>query len=626
MGSARAIERYGSSLVLLPMLLLPMSLLLVAALLLAPSLVLGTLNSHSSPQNLTWASQFADQFRAGILYPRALPDSYDGLGGAGFYFYPPIAFWLDAVLSVVTFDQLSVSWRLSLAALLLLWASGLAMHAWLREAKEDGEGASPRIALLGALTYMAAPYHLVDHYWRGAYAEFAAYVVLPLLMLAVRRVAEGRRFGVVFLAVAYAALPMTHLPTSLLISATALPMYVLWCAWRMDSRARALGFLARAGLGGALGLGLAAIYLIPALALQGWIPADTFWAASYRIELWYLLTPARWPAGVLDMMLVIGFVAAAYGLAAAGVLLAECGAQARRKADGARRREAAFWAALAVVCLLLIAGAVPWFWDLPFLAKVQFPWRLMIVVEFAAISALCLMDWRALAGRPSAWPARIRVAAGLLGLAALAVLPALDIMVAGIGFRIQDTHDRYEAPADLKQFQPAGYPRRLDGGYADLNLGLVEAVPPIACTPAARLCRADAGPFGSLRIEIDADQATEVVVRRFYYPFWRLVPALPVGPTDTLQLVSFVVPAGHHVWRLERAAVAEEKVGWVVSGLSLMALLGALMWGLRGKRWPKDWREGYCDGNISASPTWANTVPTVSFPPSISYGTRTTTE
>ena len=53
-----------------------------AVLLLLPSLLIGTMISHSSPQNLTWATQFADQFRAGILYPRAVPDSYEGLGGA----------------------------------------------------------------------------------------------------------------------------------------------------------------------------------------------------------------------------------------------------------------------------------------------------------------------------------------------------------------------------------------------------------------------------------------------------------------------------------------------------------------------------------------------------------------
>ena len=96
----------------------------VAAILLAPSLLEGTLISHSSPQNLTWAAQFADLFRAGILYPRWLPGSFGGLGSPTFYFYPPIAFWVDAVLSVVTFDALSVSYRLSLSSLILLWAVG----------------------------------------------------------------------------------------------------------------------------------------------------------------------------------------------------------------------------------------------------------------------------------------------------------------------------------------------------------------------------------------------------------------------------------------------------------------------------------------------------------------------
>ena len=85
-----------------------------------------------------------------------------------------MAFWVDAVLSAATFDALSVSYRLSLASLLLLWASGFAMHAWLR-----AEAVSPRTALYGALAYMAAPYHLLDHYYRGAFAEFAAYAVLP---------------------------------------------------------------------------------------------------------------------------------------------------------------------------------------------------------------------------------------------------------------------------------------------------------------------------------------------------------------------------------------------------------------------------------------------------------------
>jgi hypothetical protein len=58
------------------------------------------------------------------------------------------------------------------------------------------------------------------------------------------------------------------------------------------------------------------------------------------------------------------------------------------------------------------------------------------------------------------------------------------------------------------------------------------------------------------------------------------------------------------VWRLERAAVPEEKAGWVVSGLSLVLLLGAVTWGLRANRRPMHKPgEGYRVGNMSASPT-----------------------
>src|SRR5471032_3243830 len=177
-----------------------LALAVAAVALLLPSLLRGTLISHSSPQNLTWAAQFAEQFRTGILCPRWLPDSFDGLGGPTFYFYPPAAFWVDGLLSLVTFDALSVSYRLSVSSLILLWASGLSMHAWLK-----AEGVSRQTAFYGALAYVAAPYHVLDHYYRGAYAEFAAFVVLPLVALAIGKIAERQRFGPLMLTGAYAA-------------------------------------------------------------------------------------------------------------------------------------------------------------------------------------------------------------------------------------------------------------------------------------------------------------------------------------------------------------------------------------------------------------------------------------
>jgi hypothetical protein len=543
-------------------------LALTAALLLAPSLTVGNLHSHSSPQNLTWAAQFADQFRAGIIYPRWLPRSYDGLGGSAFYFYPPIAFWVDALLSVATFNALPVPYRLSLSSLLLLWASGLAMHAWLK-----AETTSPRVAFYGAVAYMAAPYHLLDHYYRGAYAEFAAYAVLPLVMLSVRRIADGRRFGPVLLACAYAALPMAHLPTALLISATALPLYVLYLGWRIGAAKAAVGFFVRCALGGALGLGLAAIYLVPALALQEWIQAEMFWVPFYRVESWFLLTPERWPRPI-DMMQIIVSFAAACGIAAIGVVavLAQSGTQQWW------RSEAIFWASVSIVCLLLMAGVLPWFWQIPFVAKVQFPWRLMIVVEFAVITALCLMPW----------PVRSRATSYIFIAAIIALVPGVAGMGLGIRLRVQESLAQQEAPQDLNQFMPAGFPRKPDWAYADLGLEPLEGVPTIACAPAPRTCRASDEPFGELRVEIDADAPTAVVLRRFFFPFWRLDPALPVVATDPLRLVSFTAPAGRHTYRLQRMAVREEKIGRTISGLSLALLLAwaaAARWGIKPV-WP----------------------------------------
>jgi hypothetical protein len=530
----------------------PLTLAIAAAVLLAPSLVEGTLMSHSSPQNLTWAAQFADLFRAGVVYPRWLPASFDGLGSPTFYFYPPIAFWVDALLSVATVDALAVSYRLSLSAFVLLWASGLAMHAWLRV-----EAPSPRAALWGALAYVAAPYHLLDHYYRGAYAEFAAYAILPLVALSVRRTADGSRWGPVLLALSYAALPMSHLPTSLLISLTALPMYVLYRGWRLGAAKPAAAFFARCAVGGVLGLGLASIYLLPALTLQDWIPSDTFWGGYYAIERWFLLTPGQWLEPI-DMMVIIASVAAAYAIAALGVLLAV-----------RARSEAALWAVVCLVCVALVAGVVPWFWQIPFVAKVQFPWRLMIVVEFAGITALSLVPW----------PVRSRAIPYVLGVAAVALVPGLVQLVAGIERRAAASWAQSDRPAELKQFLPAGYPQK--PGYADLNLELVAGVPPVACDPQPRLCRASDRPFGELLVEIDAPSPTVVTLRRFAFPYWQLDPALPLGATEPLRLVSFTAPAGRQSYRLHHAAVRAERIGGVLSAGSLVLLLAWIILGTR---------------------------------------------
>jgi hypothetical protein len=536
---------------------------LVAAALLAPCLVLGTLPSHSSPHNLTWATQFSEQFRAGILYPRWMPQSYDGLGSPAFFFYPPLPFWLDGLVDVVTLDTLPAAWRLSVVAWLLLCASGVAMHGWLRS-----QGARSDIARLGAIVYMAAPYHLFDHYFRGAIAEFAAYAVLPLLILGISRAAAERgRGSCLLLAVAYAALLLSHLPTALLISIVVLPAYALFEAWRMEKRA-ALIFLSRASLAGLCGVGLAALYLIPALQLQETISFEQLWTRLYSVESWFLLG-RNWPGDPGDRWIIVS-ISAAWLVIGLTVLLTRAQPGVARSQATAR-----FWAGLCLASVVLLSGLVPWFWSmLPLVSKVQFPWRLLLVAEFAALTAICLAPWQ----RPNR-AARL----GVL-LAMVAAAPAAGMLLNGIALRAGHAlAGKIDPPQDVKEYMPAGYPQRQTAAYDDLSLEPTRSVAEISCTPQPATCRATARPFGELVIELDSQKPVTVVLRRFYFPTWHLDPPLPLSATEPLRLLTFTAPPGRTTERLHRLAPPVERWGWAVSAASL-ALLLLWQWSERRRR------------------------------------------
>ncbi len=498
-----------------------------AIVLLLPSLILGTLISHSSPQNLTWATQFSEQFRAGVLYPRWMPDSFEGLGSPAFYFYPPMPFWLDAVVSVVTANLMSVPYRLAVTSVLILFASGLAMHAWLK-----AQDMSATVALYGALAWMAAPYHLLDYYMRGAWAEFTAFVFLPLVLLTLRRPA--------LLALAYAGLVLSHLPTALLVSVTVLPAYVLL---RGPSPAELVRMIA----GGVTGIALAAIYLLPAMTLQGWISAHQLWMTFYDARRWLVLAPGRWPEPYI--MTAITWFTVAYAIAAASVMLLF-------------RRF--FWAGLALVCLALVAGLVPWFWQLPELSKVQFPWRLMLVVEFALITALCSVPLSSL-GRPRIY---------LFVASFIALVPGLILVGDDTIERVQFMQKRVSLrQQDVKEYEPNGYPQAATLDYDQLGLEPIRDVPLIACSPPARRCEAKPKAFGELQIEVESDTAVAVVLRRFFFPAWALDGPLVATPTDRLRLVSFVAPAGKTSTVLHRETLPIERWGWAVSCAGLVGLL-----------------------------------------------------
>jgi hypothetical protein len=324
----------------------PCLLLLAAALVLRGAL--GPTQLHDSLAIYwVWGDQFTAELAHGVVYPRWLPASDGGLGTPVFYYYPPLAFYATAAFGLAglsTYASLIAAFGTAFAA------SGIACWHWLK-----GRSNHP---LLGAAFFTAAPYHLLNYTHRGALAESLAIALIPLIAIGMRRVSE-RRGGVAFTAIAYAAMIGTHLPLALIVSLFFIAPYALL------HRERVLQF----GVFSATGIALAAIYLVPALALAGYHDAGQLYRTANLTTGYWSLFSDNWSDSTFTIVMIM----------AASIIAAAIWPAVRRR-DG--------WAAYAIGICILVVGLIPFVWSLPFLRDVQFPFRALPLAEFALATAV----------------------------------------------------------------------------------------------------------------------------------------------------------------------------------------------------------------------------------------------
>jgi hypothetical protein len=523
----------------------PLAVIAVAAVLVwAPTLVIAA-PGDSFSYDLNWTGQFGALVRAGDPYPRWLPGSFGGLGSPTFYFYPPLSFWVAAAVGVGSAGALGAAMQVKLATLALIAGSGWAMFAWLRALT------TPTRALIGALAYLVAPYHLDDHYLRGAFAELAAFAAIPILALGLDQTARAARSGPLLLAAGWAALIFAHLPIAMLTGALLVPTLGGFLFWRSERR---LAFAAGAAL--AVGTALAAIYLVPALRLQDAISADYWWSARFQAADRLLTNPAAWSLPLEPFFGAISFAEAA--------LAAWMGWLAWR----ARDWRLGFWAGVTILVFAAVTGLLPGFWSLPLLAKAQFPWRAMTIQDFAFVTLIALAPRSALPIAPAVF------AALALGNAAalardLAAGPAATRTLAGYGAI------SFPTDADAPEYLPRGMlTMGPDGPAPATPLAQLQAAPLAAGASAAR-----AGQGGDVGLT-PAPGARIVVLRRFYFPAWQVVcdgRPVAVAPFGPGRLVSFVPPPAARHCRAWVGETAPEALGSAIAGagLAVFALYAA---------------------------------------------------
>jgi hypothetical protein len=546
-------------------LLIPMAALLIVL----PLLVDGCSCGHDFDFHLVSWFEAAAQFRAGTLLPHWAYSPAWNAGEPRFVFYPPLSWTLGALLGMVlpwAAVPVAYTW-------LALSAAGWGMYRLGRVVA--GEGA----ALLAALIYVANPYMLFTAYERTAYAELLAAAWIPLLLAAALRA----RVTVLGLAIPVALLWLTNAPAAVMgcyaLALVALLRVAL--AWRRDGRGAALGLAGRLAAGVALGLGLAAFYVLPAAFERRWVEIAMVMVDGMRYSDNFLfhhtadaphdevLRTASWIA--VGMLAATAAVLAWARFRMQGVGCRVQGVEDRLAAHPGSFPLRAIWTCLAVLAaaiavLLTPLSAAVWRWA-PELAFLQFPWRLLAVLAAVLATGIALLAARA----------RLRRApAALLGLVLVAAMtwPAVRV------FR-QECDPEDTVAARLAVFEAKAGTDATDEytPQNDDNDVLRHDDPPFWLAPDADASAPRGltpGPVAR-RFTVDSPTAQMLILNLRAYPAWQVrVNGTLVPPRSERAdgLIAVPVPAGRDRIEIAYGRTEDETVGIAISAASLLLLLG----------------------------------------------------
>ena len=527
------------------------------------------------------------QWKHGIAYPRWAGLAHWGYGEPRFLFYPPVSWVLGAALGAV------LPWKAVPGAYcwIVLTLAGASMYRLARE------WLRPADAFFAAAFYALNPYHLLIVYWRSAYAELLAAVLLPAVLLSLWQLNKSQenpafstgRFeedgvrqshdfvrSTLFLSLTLAAAWLTNLPAALMIHYSVAGL-ALTFAIRSAARGRSrTSEVWRPLLGTAaaivLGAGLASFYLLPAIYEQPWINVDEVLSQGVRPQDNFLFTTLA-DADHNRFNLLVSVVA----LAEVVVLIFAIVHSRRRRTDGP---EAALAGSISGSAGTL--GARPWTWltawgtasavvmfsitnlfwqHLPKFRFVQLPfrWLLCMNAALAVLLAMATKHWISRLLTFTALVATLMIAGRLTQPpwwdTAADIREMGDFMATGAGYEGTD------------EYVPIG----ADASELNKNLPLTSG---------------DSGSPVQSRIiswepqkkhfAVYAKAPQNIIVRLFNYPAWETVvngQETTTGKTETTGLMVIPVGAGQNDIYLYFKRTTDRMIGDVVSLISLASLL-----------------------------------------------------
>jgi len=366
----------------------------------------GLPNTADGPIHLMRQVEFNQAWAEGNYYPRWGFDLAYGHGMPIFSYAPPLLYFLTQFFHLL---GLPLDTAMKAVVILDLWLYGLGMYLFVRRIF------GPYPALVAACVHIYAPYRLREIYIQGNYAQFTALACYPFILWAFHGLITTRQPRYLLAAaLALAALLFSHNISAMLFAPllAAYLLFLLFLTWltpplippKSGGNFYSLSQGERAGvrvlahpftltvIAGLLGLGLAAIFWLPAfgerhdIKLEG-ITQDFFDFRENFISLSELLSPPR----LLDRAAINPEFPLSLGLAQImGAMLALLTlivwlreskssdlSNKSKDLDSPLAHALFFMAALLGYAFLTIPPS-QWLWErVPMLELTEFPWRML---------------------------------------------------------------------------------------------------------------------------------------------------------------------------------------------------------------------------------------------------------
>jgi hypothetical protein len=509
--------------------------------------------AYDSSVAIAFTTFLVREVELGAIWPRWLFDANAGFGSPAFIFYPPLSYVPPVALSLATGANVVLS--LTLASMLWRVLAFATAFLWMRRL------VGRQAALIGAGLYILMPYiAFANPFIRFAYAEMAAAAIVPLVFLAAHR--ERPAEIVFWTGVAFLLLVLTHLPTALLMTICG-PAYAF-----LRGEGRVVR-TASVSAGAVVGVLAGCAYLVPALALQGFVSPDQWDDPPGKVTFNLLPQsgPLRDPGFLWDRRFPLYAGLHLSLLVAAPLMLLSYPRRASERAAALP----VFLTGLLVLALMTRVSLPFWLY-MPVFPRVQFPWRLMTVASLLAGASVALLAQRLLSAEPPArgWLWAILGAVSALTLAGFPVLPPEVPINERVRLLMSD-RERIALALSRPYADPPEYWPPASLGLWRRRLGDPAATHE-GWTALRRIDHAAAAAEGRFPAGVP------VLLGQFWFPgLTATAGGAPASaepdPGTGLILVRPAVEAREIVIR--RGTTEAERLGMAVSGLGVLLLVGA---------------------------------------------------